>query len=314
LDKDFLPTATFPLMKSVLKGDRLAFWLLIFATAIWGSTFVVVKSGISQMSMLMFMGWRFMIATVVIIALRPKALRMTLDVFRKGVYVGLALGLGFLVQTYGLLFTSATVSGFITGMFVVLTPIAAGIVYKIKVPLVGWLGVGLAVLGLALLSLKGWSFGVGESWTLLGAVFFSFQIMWLSRWATAETAYSIAIVQIAVTAVLFTSAGLVMDGFQLPPNNDVWIAVVFLAVFASAIAFSIQTWSQSHMDPTRAAVILSFEPVFAGIFGIWVAGDELTWRIGLGGVFILGAMYLVELGPRNNNEAIKDLSNPHLGI
>jgi hypothetical protein len=301
-------------MKSTLKGHRLAFWLLIFATAIWGSTFVVVKSGISQMSMLMFMGWRFAIATIVIVAMKPSALRMSADVFRKGVYIGLALGLGFLVQTYGLMYTSATVSGFITGMFVVLTPIAAGIVYKIKVPIVGWAGVVLAVLGLAVLSLNGWSFGVGESWTLLGAVFFSFQIMWLSRWATPQTSYSITIVQITVTAVLFVSAGLVMDGFQVPPNTDVWIAIVFLAVFASAIAFSIQTWSQSHMDPTRAAVILSFEPVFAGIFGVWVAGDALTWRVALGGALILGAMYLVELGPRHNDEVARNLSNPHLGI
>lgn len=301
-------------MKSTLKGEKLALWLLIFATAIWGSTFVVVKSGISQMSMLMFMGWRFLIATVIIILLRPKALNMSWDVFRKGVYIGLALGLGFLVQTYGLMFTSATVSGFITGMFVVLTPIAAGIVYKIKVPAVGWIGVSLAVLGLAALSLKGWSFGIGESWTLLGAVFFSFQIMWLSRWATPETSYSITIVQIAVTAVLFLSTGLVMDGYQVPPNQDVWLAIIFLAVFASAIAFSIQTWSQSHMDPTRAAVILSFEPVFAGIFGVWVAGDAFTWRVALGGALILGAMYLVELGPKHNDEVAKDLSNPHLGI
>ncbi|MEN9693596.1 MAG: hypothetical protein RLZZ330_1240 [Actinomycetota bacterium] len=260
------------------------------------------------------MGWRFLIATVVIILLKPKALKMSWDVFRKGVYIGLALGLGFLVQTYGLMFTSATVSGFITGMFVVLTPIAAGVVYKIKVPAVGWIGVGLAVLGLAALSLKGWSFGMGESWTLLGAVFFSFQIMWLSRWATTETSYSITIVQIAVTAVLFLSSGLVMDGYQVPPNQGVWVAILFLAVFASAIAFSIQTWSQSHMDPTRAAVILSFEPVFAGIFGVWVAGDAFTWRVALGGALILGAMYLVELGPKHNDEVTKDLSNPHLGI
>lgn len=301
-------------MKTALKGEKLAFWLLLFATAIWGSTFVVVKSGISQMSMLMFMGWRFAIASVVIIAIRPKALKMSADVLRKGIYIGLALGLGFLVQTYGLLYTSATVSGFITGMFVVLTPIAAGIVYKIKVPVVGWVGVAVAVAGLAILSLKGWSFGMGESWTLLGAVFFSFQIMWLSRWATTESAYSIAIVQIVVTAVLFVSAGLVMDGFELPPNGEVWFAIVFLAVFASAIAFVIQTWSQSHMDPTRAAVILSFEPVFAGIFGVWVAGDDLTWRVGLGGALILAAMYLVELGPKHNEEAVRDLANPHQGI
>lgn len=293
---------------------KLAFWLLVLATAIWGSTFVVVQDGINQMPMMMYMGWRFVIATAVMVAIRPSSLRMSRDTFRKGLFIGIALAAGYWTQTYGLFFTSATVSGFITGMFVVLTPVAAWLVYRMEIPLVGWIGVALAFVGLATISLKGWSFGLGEIWTLIGAVCFSFQIMWLSRWATPETSYSIALVQIATTAVVFFGGGLVIDGFQLPEGSAVWSSILFLAVFASSLAFIIQTWSQSQMTPTRAAVILSFEPVFAGVFGVVLAGDALTPRILFGGLLILAAVYLVELGPRGRSEAVEDLAEPHQGV
>jgi drug/metabolite transporter (DMT)-like permease len=296
------------------KGSRLALWALLAVTAVWGSTFIVVKDGITQMSMTMFMGWRFVIAFLVMIALRPMALRMSGETFRQGLFIGIALSLGYWTQTYGLLFTSATVSGFITGMFVVLTPIVAGIVYKMKIPLSGWIGVGVATVGLATISLKGWSFGIGEAWTLVGALFFSFQIMWLSRWATPGTSYSIAMTQIGTTAVVFFVGGLFVDGYEVPPSQDVWIAIVFLAVFASALAFVIQTWAQSHMSPTRAAVILSGEPMFAGIFGVWLGGDQLTTRIALGGLLIIVAIYLVELAPKTKEEVVRDLSQPHQGV
>mgnify|MGYP006272606535 CR=1 FL=1 len=293
------------------RTSPMAFWLLIFATAIWGSTFVVVQDGINSMPMMMFMGWRFVVAVAAMLIMRPQALKMSAKTFRQGLYIGIALFLGYITQTYGLYYTSASVSGFITGMFVVLTPIAAGVVYKMKIHWSGWAGVVLATIGLAFISLKGWSFGVGEMWTLLGAAFFSFQIMWLSRWATPETSYSIAIVQVATTMVCFFIGGLATDGLVLPPSKDVWMSILFLAVFASAIAFFIQTWAQSHMDPTRAAVVLSFEPVFAGIFGVLVAGDHFTTRVMVGAVLIMAAIYLVELAPKKS-EAVEDLSTPHL--
>lgn len=292
----------------------LALWALIIVTAIWGSTFIVVQDGINEMPMMMFMGWRFVIAFLVMVAIRPSALKMSRETFRAGLFIGIALALGYWTQTFGLYTTSATVSGFITGMFVVLTPVAARVVYKMSIPVSGWVGVGLATIGVAFISLKGWSVGIGEFWTLLGAVFFSFQIMWLSRWATPQTSYSIAMTQVGTTAVIFFIGGLFIDGFQVPQTQSVWIAIVFLAVFASAIAFIVQTWSQSQMTPAKAAVVLSAEPMFAGIFGVWLGGDEITTRILIGGALIISAMYLVELGPRKNSEATKDLAQPHLGV
>lgn len=286
---------------------------LIVATAMWGSTFIVVQDGINAMPMQMFMAWRFVIATLLMMALRPRALRMSRQTFRHGLYIGIALAAGYWVQTYGLLFTSATVSGFITGMFVVLTPVAALVVYKMRVGWAGWLAVVLATSGVALISLKGWSFGWGETWTLVGAACFSFQIMWLSRWATPSTSYSIAIMQMGTTAVVFTAGGLVFEGFALPPRPDVWGSLLFLAVFASAFAFIVQSWAQSQMTPTRAAVVLSMEPVFAAIFGVALGGDSITARILLGGGAILAAMLLVELASKPS-EATRDLSEPHQGV
>jgi drug/metabolite transporter (DMT)-like permease len=305
-------------MFSIKPNPRIAMWALLFATAVWGSTFVVVQDGINQMPMMMFMGWRFVIATLVLIAMRPQALRMSSDTFKKGFFIGVTLALGYLTQTYGLYFTSATISAFITGMFVVLTPVAALVVYRMKIAVSGWLGVGLATFGLGLISFNGIAFGIGEFWTFMGAIFFSFQIMWLSRWATPETSFSIALVQIATTGTIFFVGGMFTDGFVVPQGQSVWIAIIFLAVFASAFAFIIQTWSQSQMTPTRAAVILSTEPVFGGLFGFLIAGDQITSRIIFGGLAILIAIYLVELGPRKKsdgeNEAIRDLSQPHHGV
>lgn len=286
---------------------------LLAATAIWGSTFIVVQDGINAMPMQMFMAWRFVIATSLMIALRPSALRMSRDTLRKGVFIGIALAIGYWVQTYGLLFTSATVSGFITGMFVVLTPVAALVVYGMRIGWSGWLAVALATAGVALISLKGWSFGWGETWTLVGAACFSFQIMWLSRWATPETSYSLAILQMGTTALLFSGGAMLFEGFSLPPRADVWGALLFLAIFASAFAFIVQSWAQSQMTPTRAAVVLSMEPVFAAGFGVALGGDSITLRIVLGGLAILAAMLLVELAPKPS-EAARDLAEPHQGV
>lgn len=299
-------------MKERLAGHTATLFLLL-ATLVWGSTFIVVQDGINSMPMMMFMAWRFAIATIVLIAMRPKALRMDAQTFRRGLFIGIALAAGYWTQTFGLYTTSATVSGFITGMFVVLTPVAAWLVYGHRIGRAGFGAVALATGGVALISLKGWSFGSGEAWTLLGAAFFSFQIMWLSHWGRPEIAYSTAIMQIGTCAVVFTSGGLVIDGWQVPQGADVWIPILFLAVFASAFAFIAQSWAQSHMTPTRAAVLLSTEPLFAAIFGVSLGGDEITTRIVLGGLAIFAAMLLVELAAKPS-EATVDLATPHQGV
>ena len=273
----------------------LALIALIVVTAIWGSTFIVVQDAVSQMPVMDFLGIRFTIAAVVMIALRPTCLRgMTRRGLLRSAVLGVVLALGFITQTYGLQHTSAAVSGFITGMFVVLTPIISWALLKRKAGRSIWLSVALATIGLGLLSLRGWSIGAGELLTLLCALFFALHIVGLGEWAAKHEAYGLAFLQISVVAMISMIAA-TPGGITLPPNATVWGAVILTAVFASAMGFLIQTWAQALISPTRAAVTLTMEPVFAGFFAVIIGGDHLTARIIVGAIFVLTAMFITNL-------------------
>jgi drug/metabolite transporter (DMT)-like permease len=278
---------------------------LLGVTAIWGSTFVVVKDAIARMPVVDFLAWRFALATLAMLALRLGALRRVGRVaIRRGVLLGAALGAGYLLQTYGLTTTPPAVSGFVTGMFVVFTPLIAGVLLRRRVGALAWLGVGLATAGLALLSLHGLAVGRGELLTLGCAVAFAVQIVWLGEWSGSHDPGALAAVQLATVAVIcLVGAGLSRHGLAPPPDAGVWGALALTALAATALAFMVQTWAQSLLAPTRAAVIMTMEPVFAGVFGVWVAGERFGLRAGLGAVLVLGAMLLVELGPRRGAEA-----------
>jgi drug/metabolite transporter (DMT)-like permease len=238
---------------------------LVAVTAIWGSTFIVVQDAVAQMPVMDFLGIRFTIAAIVMFALRPSCLSgMTRPRLIRSVVLGLLLGLGFITQTYGLQHTSAAISGFITGMFVVLTPVVSWVLLKRKTGISIWGAVALATVGLGLLSLRGWSMGIGELLTLF-------------------------------CALLISMAAATIDGITLPPNNTVWGAVILTAVFASAIGFLVQTWAQSLIAPTRVAVTMTMEPVFAGFFAVVIGGDHLTLRIIIGATCVLIAMIITGL-------------------
>ena len=272
---------------------------LLATTAVWGGTFVVVKDAVERMPVMPFLFWRFLLAFLVLAMLRPRAmLDLSPEKRRHGVLLGLMLGGGYVFQTFGLVHTSATVSGFITGMFVVFTPLIGWVVLSEPVGRAVWAGVGLATLGLALISLNGLSIGLGELLTLGCAALFAGQIVGLARWSTAADAYGLTVLQLGVVAALCLLASPLEGGMELPPDAGAWAAIAFLALAATALAFLAQTWAQTHMSAPRAAIVLTMEPVFAGIFGVTVGGDQLTARILAGGVCIVAAMYVVELGPR----------------
>ena len=259
----------------------------------------MVQDAVEQMPVLPFLVWRFALAAMVLAALRPRAI-LRLDPARRrhGIYLGLLLGGGYVAQTFGLLHTSATVSGFITGMFVVFTPLIAWIVLREPVAPAVWAGVGLATVGLALISLNGVAMGFGELLTLGCAALFAAHIVGLGQWSTAADAYGLTVLQLGVVALMCLLASPLQGGMVLPPNAGVWAAIVFLALAATALAFLAQTWAQTYMSAPRAAIVLTLEPVFAGIFGVTLGGDTLTTRILAGGLCIVAAMYVVELGPR----------------
>jgi drug/metabolite transporter (DMT)-like permease len=276
---------------------------LVVITAVWGSTFIVVKDAIHRMPVMDFLAWRFVIAALTMLVLRPRSVAaLTRAERRRGVVLGLALGVGYVAQTFGLRRTPATVSGFITGLFVVFTPLCAGLLLRKRIPAAAWFAVALATAGLALLSLHGLSVGTGEAITLICAVSFALHIVGLGEWATSSNAFGLAVLQTGTVGVMSMVAS-APDTLAPPPDGGVWGAILLTALAATALAFFVQTWAQAHLQPTRAAVIMTMEPVFAGVFGVAVGGDALGFRTLLGAALVLAAMYLVELGPRQGADA-----------
>ncbi|MBW8803292.1 MAG: DMT family transporter [Catenulisporales bacterium] len=276
---------------------------LVLTTAVWGSTFVVVKSAIASVPVLDFLGLRFGLAFLVMLAVRPRALAgLGRAGWRHGVVLGLVLAGGYATQTFGLKTASASVSGFITGLFVVFTPLIAAVMLRRRVPSAVWVAVVLATIGLGLISLHGMSVGRGELLTVAGAFFFALHIVGLGEWSHRNDAYALAVVQIGTVAVFSLVLAPATDhghALTLPSGASGWAAVAVTAVLGTAAGFFLQTWSQARMPATRAAVVLTMEPVFAGVTGV-LSGETLALRGWSGAALVLAAMYLVELAPRRS--------------
>jgi len=227
------------------------------------------------------------------LVLRPMIFRLiTRELFIKGFLAGLLLGAGFILQTEGLARTDAGITGFITGLYVVATPLISALILKKKISRFTWGCVALATVGLALLSLRGWAMGFGEFLVLLCALAFAAHIVALGQWSSGRDVYAMTIVQLFAVTVLTGSFALV-EGYQPPPDNEVWAVVFFTAIVATALGFIIQTWAQAHIEPTKVAVILTLEVVFAAFFAITIGREVMTPQVILGGVLLLISMYLI---------------------
>jgi len=276
-------------------SPTIALVALVGITAVWGYTFLVVQDAIARMPVMDFLAWRFVVASVVMIALRPTCLRnlKRLELLR-GVGLGTILGLGYIAQTYGLRYTSAAISGFVTGMFVVLTPVMSWILLRRKTNRNTWMVVALAAVGLALLSLNGWSVGIGELLTLGCAMFFAIHIVGLGEWSSQYEPYTFSLLQIGAVGVISLIAA-TPGGITVPPDPGVWGVIGITGVLATAVAFFVQTWAQSLVSATRAAVVMTMEPVFAGLFAVVIGGNQLTLRTIGGAACVLAAMLIINL-------------------
>jgi drug/metabolite transporter (DMT)-like permease len=274
---------------------KLAPFALLLVSAAWGLAFVVMKPAIERQSVNNFLFTRFSMAVLVMILIRPQVLKFLIkDLLLRGLAAGFLLGGGYIFQTVGLANTGAAITGFVTGLYVVLTPLFAGLIFKERVSKNTWLYVFMATVGLALLSLKGWSIGFGELMVFFSAIAFAAHITALSKWSAGRDVYAMTITQLTMCAAM-TGVASAFEGYSAPPDSGVWAVVVFTAVFATAIAFIVQTWSQAHMSATKVAVILTMEVVFAAFFAIIFAGERLTLQAALGGILVVTAMYLIVL-------------------
>jgi drug/metabolite transporter (DMT)-like permease len=274
---------------------KLAPWALLTVSAAWGFSFIVMKDAIQRQSVNNFLFTRFTLAVIVMILIRPQTIKLfNKDLLQRGGLAGIFLGLGYIAQTLGLERTGAAITGFITGLYVVLTPLIASFVLKEKITKFTWLCIAVATFGLGLLSIRGFSVGIGEMFVLASAVLFAAHIIALSKWSSGRDVYAMTVIQLSMCAVLAGIASAI-EGYSLPPDDGVWGVVIFTAVFATAIAFIVQTWSQVHMSATKVAVILTMEVVFAALFAILIGGERLTVQTAFGGILVVVAMYLIVL-------------------
>ena len=282
---------------------RLAPWALLSVSAAWGMAFVVMKDAIERQSVNNFLFTRFVVAVVVMIALRPQVLKQfDRNLILRAGAAGIFLGLGYIFQTLGLARTGAAITGFVTGLYVVFTPLLAYYFLKEKITKVIWGCVLLATVGLGLLSIHGFSVGIGEMLVLASAFFFAAHIIALGKWSSGRDAYALTVVQLAMCGLLSGVAS-IPGGYSAPPDSGVWGVVVFTAVICTAVAFVVQTWSQAHMTTSKVAVILTMEVVFAALFAVIFGGEHLTLQATLGGLMVLIAMFVIVL---KENEEVEN--------
>lgn len=260
-------------------------------TAVWGWTFVVVKDAVTQYPTLPFLQLRFVLALLVMVVLvrRPPTRRE----LRIGLIVGAVLAGGYLLQTVGLSRTSPGNAGLITGLFVVFTPLLNRI-FGAPVRWWTWVAVALAMIGAGLLTGGPAGLGVGDILVLGCAVLLALHIVLLGRWSPGLPAAPLAMVQMGTCALIFSVGG---TWSLRAPGPGVWVAIVITGVFASALAFYVQTWAQAHIDASRTALILATEPAWAVVAAVVLAGQRFGLLQAVGAALVLVAIVGHELAP-----------------
>jgi drug/metabolite transporter (DMT)-like permease len=266
---------------------------VIAVTVVWGVTFVQVKDAIAIYPLFAFLAVRYAIATgALALAGGWRVRTLGRSGWAAGGLVGALLGLGIGLQTAGLERTTVSSTGFITGLYVVLTPLFGLVLFRTVVAREVWLGVGFALVGLAMLSGVPVGTTGGNLLVLASAAAQALQIVALERYARRYDAIALTLVQMVVCLAGFLVIALALGQLEVPRGRTVWGALLVTGVFASALAYLIQVWAQRRLSAARIAIVFSLETVFAGIFGYWLSGDRLGW-LGWGGCAVIFAGIVV---------------------
>lgn len=265
----------------------------------WGAAFTVTKGALNDVSSLLFVALRFFVATLVLwAALRWQGpLRVTSSTVRAGAVLGLALFGGYALQTVGLRYTTPSRSAFLTGLFIVIVPLLTALIHCRLPGISETVGVMVAFLGMSLLSGP-----IGSSQTALGdlltigcAVCYSLHILALGYYARIHNTRALAALQVGFTFLLSLLSFAWVEPVHLTPSWRLWLSVIFTGLFATALAFLVQTWAQRFLSATRTGLIFTMEPVFAALTAYLVLGERLQGLAAIGAFLILVAVAIVEL-------------------
>lgn len=270
---------------------------------IWGSTFVVVQNALDAVDPLTFVAWRFILATVFLLALFYRRVRgITRRELLAGGLIGVWLTGGYTFQTIGLQTTTTAKAGFITGLSVVIVPALATVLLRQPPGRGPVIGILAATVGLGFLTLdKNLSIQSGDLWVLGCALMFALHIVSVARFSPHYDSVRLSIIQIGAVAVLGTGAAFTFESPTVDLPADTWAAIAFTGVAATALAFGLQVYVQRFTTPTHTALLFSLEPVFAAFFGWWWGGEMLGEKELIGCGLILCGMLVAELG--DNMEA-----------
>lgn len=284
----------------MVSKEALADITLLGVSMIWGGTFPLVKVALLDASPYAFLSLRFFIATLILaIVFRKDVMSASREALLAGFLIGAFIFIGYLTQTVGLKYTTASKSGFITGLYVVFTPILSYAILKTTLPRKLILAVLLAATGLFLLSEidpRGLGMNYGDFLTLVCAVAYAFSVVLIGKYTKKHSPSVLATTQTLTTWILCTLSWSIIEPFFLPTSRIAWVAIFITAVFATSLAFLAQNYAQKHTTATKAAIIFTAEPVFALLFSFATLGETLSQTGILGATLIVAGMLLSELG------------------
>ena len=280
-----------------MKKDAMATSLLLIGTFFWGMTFVFIKEGISIINLYTFLTWRFMIAALVLVVIFYKKFKsLDRETIKFGIILGLVLSAGYITQTVGLQYTTASKAAFVTGLSVVFVPIFLSIINK-KLPSVNnIIAVIFATSGLGLLTLSSsLQLNIGDIWIFLCAISFAIYIILVGRYTRIFESIKFTVVQLLTVSVVTGIISIFNDKFEIPRGYTVWQAIIFCSILATSFMYAIQNQFQKFISEVKAAIIFSFEPLFAAVTAHFYLHEEITFKILMGGLLIFIGMIVSEL-------------------
>ncbi|MDE5416457.1 DMT family transporter [Labilibaculum sp. DW002] len=274
-----------------------AILLLLIGTLFWGMTFVFIKDAVSLMSVASFLGYRFLLASIVLILIFIKRLRkFDRNTFKFGALLSVPLLFSFLAQTIGLQYTSASMGGFITGLSVVFVPIILSVMQRRLPSLSVFIAVVLATLGLSFLTLgSSIAFNIGDVWVFLSAILFAIYIIMVGKYSKQSDGVLLSITQFFMVGVVCIVYAAIKGELYFPTQYKLWQAILFTALFATAYMYTVQNYYQKYISEITTSIIFSFEPLFAAITAFFYLNEALTEKTIIGGLLIFGGVLFAEI-------------------
>ncbi|MCL6590441.1 MAG: DMT family transporter [Firmicutes bacterium] len=280
--------------------------LLLTAAFIWGWSFIIVKWSVALLDPYFFIMGRFLLAVIILgVIFHSELKKYWRACLKPGLILGLILGLAFIAQTWGMKYTSASASGFITSFSVVLTAVFAILIHRVFPPKTILLGILIATIGLVIIAFRdNLMFQKGDLLTLVCAIFYALHVVYLSSFSRNLSAAALTLIQL-MTVMLIAGFGFLFFGKHPVPFSSFsmlhWLSILYAGVLATAFAYLLQTKAQQKLSSFRAAVILAAEPLFAAIFATSLHFDPFSWRVIIGGLLIVAGIILASWNPQQKS-------------